>query len=62
MIGLIAVAGSILAVAASAQATTAAPIHQQDAMITQVVARISIRHTRRQARRCKLYGAGVCTR
>lgn len=44
MIRLIAVAGSILAVAASAQATTAAPIHQQDAMITQVVARISIRH------------------
>jgi hypothetical protein len=36
MIRLIAVAGFVLAVAPSAQAMTAAPIHQPNAMITQV--------------------------
>jgi hypothetical protein len=68
MIRLIAVAGFVLAVATSAQAMTAAPIHHQDGMITQVrlgcgpgrtrvggvcVARTTVRHTRRQARRLR---------
>ena len=66
MIRLISIAGFVLAVATSAQAMTAAPIHQQDGMITQIaygcgpgrtrvggvcVARTTIRHTRRQMRR-----------
>jgi hypothetical protein len=66
MIKLIAVASFVLAVATSAQAMTAAPIHQQDGLIAQVafgcgpgrtrvggvcVARTTIRHTRRQVRR-----------
>jgi len=66
MIRLIAVAGFALAVATSAQAITPAPISQPDGMITQVrlgcgpfrtrvngvcVARTTIRHTRRMARR-----------
>jgi hypothetical protein len=66
MIKLIAVASFVLVVATSAQAMTAAPIHQQDGLIAQVafgcgpgrtrvggvcVARTTIRHTRRQARR-----------
>jgi hypothetical protein len=66
MLRLIAAAGFALAVASSAQAITPAPIPQPDDMITQVrlgcgpgrtrvggvcVARTTIRHTRRMARR-----------
>ena len=77
MLRLIAVAGFALAVATSAQAMTVAPIHQQDGMITQVafgcgpgrtrvgdacVARTTIRHVRREARRCLRWHPvrGVC--
>jgi len=71
MIRLIAVA-SFLAFATSAQAITPAPIPQSDSMVTQVrlgcgpfrtrvngvcVARSTIRHTRRMARRAYRRGA-----
>jgi hypothetical protein len=77
MIRLIAVAGFVLAVATSAQAMTAAPIHQQDGMVSQIalgcgpgrtrvrgvcVARTTIRHARRARRRCALWRGGVCRR
>jgi hypothetical protein len=66
MLRLIAVAGFALAVATSAEAMSPAPILQPDGMVTQVrfgcgpfrtrvggvcVARSTIRHTRRMARR-----------
>ena len=66
MLRLIAAAGFVVAIATSAQAITPAPIAQPDNMITQVrlgcgpgrtrvggvcVARTTIRHTRRMARR-----------
>jgi hypothetical protein len=69
MIRLIAIAGFALAVASSADAMTAAPIHQPEGMMTQVaygcgpgrtrvggvcVARITIRHARRAAQVCIL--------
>jgi len=76
MIKLIAVAGFALSVATSAQAMTPAPIPQtHNDMITQIaaacgpgrtrvngvcVARTTIRHTRREARRCLRWNAGVC--
>src|SRR5262249_39715311 len=71
MIRLIAIAG-FLALATSAQAITPAPIPQPDGMVTQVrlgcgpfrtrvngvcVARTTIRHTRRMARRAYRRGA-----
>jgi hypothetical protein len=71
MIRLIAVAGFALAIATSAQAMSLAPLHQPDGMITQVreacgagrvrvngvcVARTTIRHGRRCARR----SGGAC--
>jgi hypothetical protein len=77
MIRWIAVAGFALAVATSAEAMRAAPIHQPDGMMTQVaygcgpgrtrvggvcVARTTIRHTRRAVRRCALWRGGVCAR
>jgi hypothetical protein len=77
MIRLIAVAGFALAVATSAQAMTPAPIHQPDGLTTQVaygcgvgrtrvagvcVARTTIRHARRHARRCLRWHAGACAR
>jgi hypothetical protein len=77
MIRLIAVAAFALAVATPAQAMTVAPIHQPDGMITQVafgcgpfrtrvggvcVARTTIRHVRREVRRCALWHGGVCAR
>jgi hypothetical protein len=77
MIRLIAVAGFALAIATSAEAMAPAPLHQPDGMITQVaygcgpgrtrvrgvcVARTTIRHTRRQVRRCALWHGGVCAR
>ena len=70
-LGLIAVA-SALAVATSAQAMSPAPLHQLDGMITQVrdacgAGRVRIngvcvaRTTKRQVRRCAVWGAGhVC--
>ena len=78
MIRLIAVAAFALAVATSAQAMSPAPLHQTDAMTTQValgcgvgrtrvdgvcVARTTKRQVRRQVRRCAVWGAGnVCPR
>jgi hypothetical protein len=71
MIKLIAVAGFALSVATLAQAMTPAPMPQSDVVITQValacgvgrtrvngvcVARTTVRHVRRSARRC---AAGV---
>jgi len=76
MIRLIAIAGLTVAIATSAQALTPAPMPQTDDAITQVrlacgpgrtrvngvcVARTTIRHTRRQARRCARWNGGVCT-
>jgi len=77
MLKLIAVAGFALAVAASAEAMTPAPIPQADSVITQVafgcgpgrtrvrgvcVARPTIRRARRAARRCAFWHRGVCRR
>ena len=77
MIRLLAVAAFALAVATSAQAMSLAPLHQPDGMVTQVrlgcgpfrtrvngvcVARTTIRHTRRQVRRCRRWHGGVCVR
>jgi hypothetical protein len=77
MIRLIAIAFA-LTLATSAQATTPlAPLHGPDNMITQVreacgpgrvringvcVARTTIRHTRREVRRCARWGDGTCLR
>jgi hypothetical protein len=72
MIRFIAIAAFALAVATSAQAITLAPLHQSDNMITQVreacgAGRVRIngicvaRTTKRQVRRCAVWGAGhVC--
>jgi len=77
MIKLIAVAGFALAVATSAEAMTPAPIPLADSVTTQVafgcgpgrtrvggicVARTTIRHARRAARRCAFWHGGVCRR
>jgi hypothetical protein len=77
MIKLIAIAGFALALATSAEAMTPAPIPQPDRVITQVafgcgpgrtrvggvcVARTTIRHARRAARRCAFWRGGVCRR
>ena len=75
MIRLIAVAAFTLAIAASAQAMSPAPLHQPDGVITQVreacgagrvrvngvcVARTTLRHGRREVRRCARWNGGVC--
>ena len=72
MIRLIAFAAFALAVATAAQAMSPAPLHQPDGMITQVreacgAGRVRIngicvaRTTKRQVRRCAVWGAGhVC--
>src|SRR5215470_7460678 len=75
MIRLIAVAGFTLSVATWAQATTPAPIHRPDGMITQAaagcgpgrtmvngvcVARTTIRQTRRAVHRCVRWSGGTC--
>jgi hypothetical protein len=77
MIRLIAIASFVLTVATSAEAMTAASIHQPEDMITQVaygcgpgrtrvggvcVARTTIRHARRELRRCARWHGGVCAR
>jgi hypothetical protein len=77
MIRLIAVAAFALVVATSAQAMPVAPVHAPDGMITQIaygcgpgrtrvggvcVARTTIRHVRREVRRCALWRGGVCAR
>lgn len=78
MIRLIAVAGFALAVATSAQAMTPAPLQQPDEMVMTVregcgpgrvrgpaghcVARTTIRHARRAARRCLRREGSVCRR
>lgn len=75
MLRLIAVGGFVLSVATSAQGMTPAPFPQPDDMMTQVamgcgpgrtmvhgvcVARTTIRHTRRTARRCVRWHGGAC--
>ena len=72
MIRPIAIVAFALAIATSAQAMPRVPIHQQDGMITQVreacgAGRVRIngicvaRTTKRQVRRCLVWGAGhVC--
>ena len=77
MTRLIMIAGFAFSVATSAQALTPAPIPQPDGLITQVaaacgvgrtraggvcVARTTIRHARRDVRRCVRWNAGVCAR
>lgn len=77
MFRLIAIAGFALAVTTSAEAMTPAPVPQSDSVITQVafgcgpgrtriggvcVARTTIRHARRAARRCAFWHGGVCGR
>jgi hypothetical protein len=77
MIRSIAAAGFALSVATFAQAMTPAPPRQPDSIITQVafgcgpgrtlvggvcVARTTIRHARREVRRCALWHGGVCAR
>jgi hypothetical protein len=77
MIRLIAIAGFVLAITTSAQAFTPAPMPKPDGLITQVaaacgpgrtrvngvcVARTTMRHARRQVRRCVRWNAGVCAR
>jgi hypothetical protein len=76
MLRLIAIGGFILSVATSAEGMTPAPFPQLNGMTTQVaagcgpfrtmvngvcVARTTIRHTRRVARRCVRRHGGACT-
>jgi hypothetical protein len=75
MLRFIAVAGFALTIATSAQGMTPAPLAPPDDMVTQVavgcgigrtsingvcVARTTVRHARRAARRCVRWNAGVC--
>jgi hypothetical protein len=75
MLKLIAIGGFALTIATSAQAMTPAPLAPPDSMLTQVavgcgpgrtridgvcVARTTMRHVRREARRCARWNAGVC--
>lgn len=75
MIRLIAAAGFGLVLATSAQAMTPAPLPQPAPVMTQVaagcgpgrtmvngvcVARTTMRHVRREARRCRRWNGGVC--
>jgi hypothetical protein len=75
MLKLIAIGGFALTIATSAQGMTPAPLAPQDGMVTQVavgcgpgrtridgvcVARTTIRHARREARRCVRWNAGIC--
>jgi hypothetical protein len=77
MIRSVAIAAFALALATSSQAMPPAPVHQPDSLVTQVafgcgpfrtriggvcVARATIRHVRRQARRCAFWNGGVCGR
>jgi hypothetical protein len=74
MIRSIVFAAFVVAVTASAQATPVALVHEPDSMITQVAAACGAgrtrvngvcvaRTTKRQVRRCAVWGAGnVCTR
>ncbi len=77
MIRLIAVANFAFALATTAEAMTPAPIPQQAGLITQVayacgpgrtrvggvcVARTTMRHARREVRRCALWHGGICAR
>ena len=77
MIKLIAFAAVALAVTTSVQAMPVAPVHEPDAMITQVaygcgpfrtrvhgvcVAKTTVRQTRRHYRRCARWHGGACVR
>ena len=74
MIKLIALTALGITLTISAQAMPFAPVHEQDSMITQVAAACGVgrtrvggvcvaRTTKRQVRRCRVWGAGnVCTR
>jgi hypothetical protein len=75
MLRLIAAASFALLAATSAQSMTPAPLHQPNALVTQIavgcgpgrtrvggvcVARTTVRQTRRAVRRCVRWQAGVC--
>jgi hypothetical protein len=75
MIRLIAAAAFVLTAATAAQAMPVTSLQEPDGMITQVrlacgpgrtrvngvcVARTTIRHTRREVRRCARWHGGVC--
>ena len=75
MLRLIALAGFALTVATSAQGMTPAPIAVPDRMVTEVavgcgvgrtringvcVARTTVRHARREVRRCARWHGGAC--
>jgi hypothetical protein len=75
MIRLIAITGFALAIATSAQAISLVPVNQPDSMVTQVreacgagrvrvngvcVARTTLRHGRREVRRCARWNGSVC--
>ena len=75
MIRLIAFAAFAIALTTSAQAMPVAPVHEPDGMITQVawacgpfrtrvngvcVARTTVRHARRNYRRCARWHGGAC--
>ena len=75
MLRLIAIAGFALTLATSAQGMTPAPLALPNDMVTQVavgcgmgrtriggvcVARTTVRHARRAARRCVRWHSGVC--
>jgi hypothetical protein len=77
MIRLIAIAAFALAVTTSAQAMTPAPAQAPAGIVTEVaygcgpgrtlvrgvcVARSTVRHVRRQVRRCVMWHGGVCRR
>jgi hypothetical protein len=77
MLKLIVIAGFALTIATSAQGMTPAPLAPPNGIVTQVavgcglgrtringvcVARTTVRQTRRAARRCARWHAGVCAR
>ena len=75
MLRLIAVAGFALTIATSAQGMTPAPLALPDGIVTQIavgcgvgrtringvcVARTTVRHARREVRRCARWHGGAC--
>ncbi len=75
MLRLIAVAGFVLTIATSAQGMTPAPLALPDGIVTQIavgcgvgrtringvcVARTTVRHARREVRRCARWHGGAC--
>jgi len=77
MIKVITMAAAAFAITTSAYAMTAAPTHGPSTLVTEVafgcgpgrtrvngicVARTTVRHVRRDARRCAFWNGGVCGR